>query len=192
MGKRRKHQMGKGKSISSGGTNRSAVAGLIGQVIGGAFILFALILFAIGIDQLDTAYTAAGSYTEQVGLQDIMGVWGMILFLVFVGCGITVIAGSSVYNFVKTISGGWMQAFLSFAMGVVGLVIALILNTLVQGQLHTAYVAANATANKASFSGMLDIMTVFGMLIFLVLIGSGVSGIVAAGWGAVRNVRAGI
>ena len=154
--------------------------------------MFALILFAIGIDQLDTAYTAAAAYTEQVGLTDIMGIWGMILFLVFVGAGISVIAGGAVFNFVKTIRGGWMEAFMSFAMGAVGLIIALILNTISQAQLHTAYVAANATTNLASFSGMLSIMTIFGMLIFLTLIGSGVSGVVAAGWGAVRQVRGGI
>src|SRR4030042_1385475 len=136
-------------SSGGGGGHRSAVAGLVSQVIGGAFIMFALILFGIGIGQLDTAYTAAGTYTEQVGLTDIMGVWGMIIFLVFVGAGLTVVAGGAVYNFVKTIKGGWMEAFLSFAMGAVGLVIALILNTITQGSLHDAYVTANAPTNIA-------------------------------------------
>jgi len=188
--------MAKGKRRFGGGGGmmggkKSAVMGLVAQVIGAVFLVFALILFTIGIGQLDTAYTAASSYTEQVGLVDIMGIWGMILFLVFVGAGLTVIAGGAVYNFITTIRGGWMEAFMSFAMGAVGLVIALILNTITQSQLNAAYVAANASTNIASFSGMLDIMGVFGMLIFLTLVGSGISGVVASGWGAVTNLRKG-
>ena len=181
----------KNRGGGGGGSPKTSVTGMVSQVIGGAFILFALVLFGIGIDQLDTAYTAAATYTEQVGLTDIMGIWGMILFLVFVGAGITVIAGGAAYSFMKTIRGGWMDAFMSFAMGAVGLIIALILNTITQAQLHSAYVTANATTNLTSFAGMLSIMTIFGMLIFLTLIGSGVSGVVAAGWGAVRQIRGG-
>ncbi len=88
-----------------------------------------------------------------------------------------------------------MDAFLSFAMGAVSLVIALIVNTLVQAQLHTTYTTAanvSETVNIASFPGLLSIMSIFGMLIFLTLIGSGISAIVAAGWGAVKQVKGGM
>lgn len=183
--------MAKGKGGGGKGGINMHVMYLIGQVIGVAFFIFAMILFGIGIDQLDTAYTAAGTYTEQVGLQDIMGIWGMILFLVFTGAGITVIAGTAVLNFMKTIRGTWMDAFMSFAMASVALVVSLILNTLAQSQLHAAYVTANATTNIAAFAGLLSIMGVFGMLVFLTLMGSGISGIVASGWGIVNNVKKG-
>ena len=190
---RRRWNIGK-KTNGGGGQSamgKSAVVGLMSQVIGGAFILFALILFGIAINQLDTSYTSAATYLGQVGLTDIMGMFGMVIFLVFIGAGISVVAGGAVYNFSQTIHGGWMQAFLSFAMGAVGLVIALILNTISQTQLQAAGVTINGTTNIANFSGLYDVWTIFGMLIFLVLIGSGISGVVAAGVGAIRNIRGG-
>lgn len=190
MGRRKSRRMGGG----GGGMMRSPVVGLISQVIGGAFVLFALILFGIALSQLDTAYTNAATYTEQVGLTDIMGIWGMITFLIFVGGGLAVVAGGAVMNFIKTIRGGWIDAFMSFAMGAVSLVIAYILNTIIQAQLHTQYTTAgnvSEIANYASFSGLLDIMTIFGMIIFLTLAGSGVSAVIAAAWGAVKQVRSG-
>lgn len=185
---RRKHTMGKTMKTSS---RAGAVVGLVSQVIGGAFLLLALILFGIAIGQLDTAYTSAATY-DQVGLTDIMGIWGMLLWLVFVGVGIGVIAGGSIYNWIKTMGGGWMEAFMSFAYGAVALVIALILNTVVQAQVNTAQVAINATTNIANFPGLYNISRIFGMLIFLTLVGSGVSGIVAAGWSATKAIRGGI
>lgn len=183
---RRKRNYGSG-----GGGKKTAIVGLVSQVIGGAFLLLALILFGIGIGQLDTAYTSAATY-DQVGLTDIMGIFGMILFLVFVGVGLSVIAGGAIYNWARTVRGSWMEAFMSFAMGAVSLVIALILNTVIQGQMNTAQVAINATTNIANFPGLYSISRIFGMLIFLTLVGSGVSAIVASVVGVTKAIRGGI
>lgn len=186
-----RRRRGKSPSRMPQGRSRGAVVGMISQVIGGAFLLLALILFGIGLSQLDTAYTSAKAY-DAVGLTDIMGIFGMLLFLTFIGTGLTVLAGGAVYNWMTTVRGSWMESFMSFAYGAVALVIALILNTVVQGQLNTAQVAINAATNIASFPGLYNISRIFGMLVFLSLVGTGIAAIVASGVAAVRTIRGGI
>ena len=183
--RRRKSSGGGGGGGMSGGA-----APLIANIFGAVMMLIALILFGVAIDSLDTAYTAAGTYTEQVGLTDVMGIFGLVVFLVIVGVGIAALGAGSVMSWKRAQSGGWMGVFMAFVMGVVGLVIALLLNTIIQGQLHTAYLAANATANVASFVGLLDVMTIWGMIIFISLISSGIVGIVGAGVGGYKNLKA--
>jgi len=89
------------------------------------------------------------------------------------------------------VRGSWIQVFLAFAMGAVALIIAFILNTVIQAQLNTAQVAINATTNIASFAGLYDISRIFGMLIFLTLVGSGIASITGSVVGAYKQIRAG-
>jgi len=180
------------KGGGGGGGQSSIAAPLIASVFGGVSMLAALIMFAIGIGQLDTAYTAAATYTEQVGLTDIMGVFGMVIFLLFIGVGLAGLTAGGYMGYKRSAGGGWNEIFMGIVMGTVALVIALILNTIVQGQLNTAYVAANATVNLASFPGMLDIMTVFGMVIFISFIGSGAAAVIGSGVGAYKKLKGGM
>lgn len=174
-----------------GGTKSSLITGVIGQVIGGALMLFALILFGIGVAQLDTAYTSASTY-DQVGLTSIMGIFGMVIFLVFVGAGVAVLGGTAVYTYMQAKGGRWMDAFLGFAFATVGLVIALILNTILQTQLNTAQVAINALTNIANLPGLYSISRIFGIIIFLSLLAPGISGIAGAVQGSIGRIKAGM
>jgi len=184
----------KRKSGGGGGEGMTGVAApLIANIFGAVMMLIALILFGIGLSSLDTAYTAAATYTEQVGLTDIMGIFALVIFLVVMGVGIAALGAGSVMSWRRAQSGGWMGVFMAFVMGVVGLVIALLLNTIIQGQLHTVYTTAanaSATVNIAQFAGLLDVMTIWGMIIFISLIASGITGIVGAGVGGYKTLRA--
>ena len=189
MAKFKKRNKGGGGG-DGGGMSGSNMVGILSQVIGGALMLFALILFQIAIGQLDTAYTDASTY-DQVGLTDVMGIFGMVVFLVLIGSGIAVIAGGAAVGVIRAIRGNWIQVFLAFAMGAVALIIAFILNTIIQAQLNTAQVAINATTNIANFPGLYDISRIFGMLIFLVLVGSGIASITGSLVGAFKQIRSG-
>ncbi len=182
MGKRH-HSGGGGKGVMGG-----SMAGFMVTILGGVAMLIALIMFGIGIGQLDAAYTSAATYTEQVGLTSIMGIWAMVIFLILIAAGLAALGVGSYMQIKKATTGGWMDVFLVFIMGSVGLIIALILNTIIQGQLHTAYVTANATVNKASFPGMLSIITVFGMVIFLSLMGAGIAQISGSFYGTYKHL----
>lgn len=187
--------MGRRRSRRSGGGSRGGIknfAGLLGTVFGSIALLICLIGFGIAIDQLDTAYTSASAYADQVGLTEVMGIWGMILFVIFMAVGLSAIAGGAVYQWFKVTKGGWMDIFLGIVQGVVSIVIALILNTLIQAELHTAQVTVNATTNVASFSGLVSIMTLWGMVIFITLISAGVSALIAAGVGGFRQMKGAI
>ena len=191
---RRRIHRGKKSGGGDGGGKGSIgnLTGLIGTIFGAVALLIALITFGIAIGQLDAAYTAAATYEDQVGLTDVMGIWGMVLFIIFMAVGLGSIAGSAAMQWVKIARGGWMEVFMGVIMGTVGVVVALILNTLILAQLHTAQVTVNATTNVASFSGLVSIMTIWGMVIFLVLISAGVSSLVAAGFGTYKKLRGGI
>src|SRR4030043_163832 len=84
-------------------------------------------------------------------------------------------------------SGQWM-GFMAIIMGIVALIITLILNGIAQTTLHTAYLAANATVNKAHFTGLLDIMGIWGMVIFVSLMAAGIAQIAAAAYGSYKHL----
>lgn len=181
------------RSSNGGGGGSSSVmasrwSGFLAIVMGAVALLICLIGFNIGIGSLDTAYTAAAAYTEQVGLTDVMGIWGLVIFIIFMAAGIAALTGGSVIQWKKATTGGWMDVFMVAIMGTVTLVISLILNGTIQTALHTAYVTANATVNKASFTGLLDIMKIWGMVIFLALMGAGVSQLAAAAYGTYKHL----
>lgn len=178
--------MKKGKG---GFTKTSNFVGILGLIFGCVALFICLISFDIAIGQLDTSYTTGASYSDQVGLDEVMGVWGMILFLVFMSVGLAAIAGGAVYQVMRTVRGGWLEVFMGVVMGAVAIVIALIMNDLIITQLHTSQVTVNATTNVASFSGLVSMQTIFGMIIFITVISSGISSLVASGVGAYKNIK---
>lgn len=186
MGFRKKKHSGGGGGGRGGGSGQWM--GFMAIIMGIVALIICLIMFTIGIGALDDAYTAAATYTEQVGLTDVMGLWGMVIFLVFVAAGIAALTGGAVIQWKKGANGSWMDVFMVAIMGGVTLVIALILNGIAQSQLHTAYVAANDTVNKAAFTGLLSIMTIWGMVIFICLMGAGISQIAAAAYGSYKHL----
>jgi len=176
------------KNNGGGGGKSNQWMGFLAIVMGTVAMLVCLIMFNIGIGSLDDAYTAAAAYTEQVGLTDVMGIWGLVIFIVFVAAGIAAMTGGAVIQWKKASGGGWMDVFMVAIMGGVTLVIALLMNGTIQGSLHTAYVTANATVNKAAFSGLLEVMTIWGMVIFLALMGSGISQLAGAAYGSYKHL----
>jgi hypothetical protein len=179
----------KKKAGSSGGSrNGSQWMGFLTIVFGTVAMLVNMIMFTIAIGQLDTAYTAAATYTEQIGLTDVMGIWAMVIFIIFAVAGIAALTGGSIMQWRKAVGGGWMDVFLVAIMGGVTLVIALIMNGTIQSSLHTAWSTANATTNIASFSGLLDIMEIWGMVFFLALMATGISQIAGAAYGSYKHL----
>jgi hypothetical protein len=170
----------------SGGMGR--FSGFLSIIMGTVSLLVCLIMFGISLSSLDTAYTAAATYTEQVGLTSVMGIWALVIFIIFMAAGLAALTGGSIVNWKKSTSGSWMDVFMVAIMGAVTLVISLLMNTTIQAQLHTAYVAANATVNKAQFAGLLNVMTIFGMVIFLSLMGAGISQIAGAAYGSYKHL----
>lgn len=171
-----------------GGSGVGKWMGFISIVMGVVALIVCLIMFNIGIGALDDAYTAAATYTEQVGLTDVMGIWGLVIFIVFMSAGIAALTGGSIIQWRKATTGGWMDVFLVAIMGGVTLVICLLLNGTIQSTLHDAYVTANATVNKAQFVGLLDIMTIWGMVIFLGLMAAGISQLAGAAYGTYKHL----
>ena len=171
--------------------SQSQWLGFMAIIFGAVALLIDLIMFGIALDALDTAYTAAATYTEQVGLTEVMGIWPLVLFIIFMSAGLAALTGGALIQVRKATTGGWMDVFLVAIMGAVTLVISLLLNTVIQAQLATAYDdAANVTTtvNIASFAGLLDIMTIFGMVIFLSLMASGIAQIAGAAYGSYKHL----
>lgn len=189
MGKRRRRSRGGGGGGGSGIMGR--LSGGIAIVMGTVALLIALIMYYITLDNLDAAYTSAATYTEQVGLQEVMGIWPLVLFLIFMSVGLAAIGMGAYVQAKRALSGQWMDIFLGVVMGTVAVVIATIMNTTIQSQLHTIYLdASNVSkiANIANFAGLLDTMTVFGMVIFVMLMGAGIAQLVAGGVGGFRKL----
>lgn len=190
MSRFRRKKFGRGGG-GSGFTGGKSWFGFVAIVLGCVSAIVAFLMFGIAIDQLDDAYTAVAGYTEAVGLQSVMGMWGMVLFLVFALIGLAGIVGGAVSNTLSGLKGNWMGIMMGIIMGGVTIAIAVIMNGLIQSQLHAAWVTANATVNKASFVGMLDIMGIFGMVYFISLMIAGVAPIVGGIVGGYRKVRGG-
>lgn len=183
---------GKGKRkfrAASGGMGAGGPWGGTTLIIFGAVgMLVALIMFVIAIGQLDTAITAAKTYTYMTSLDDIMGIFGLVTFLAFMLLGIGGISGGAYLNIKSRLGGGWMDLLMLAVMGGITIVISLIMNGIILAQLDTAYGTANVTTNVADFVGLLDVMAVFGMVIFLVLMAGGLSQVGGAGFGAYKRV----
>lgn len=186
MGRRKRRNSNRG-----GGGRGNQWIGFIAIVFGTVAMLICLIMFSIGLDTLDTAYTSAATYTEQVGLTSVMGIWPLILFIIFMAAGLGAMGAGAYVNVRKALGGGWMDVFMVVIMGTVSLIIALLMNTTIQSQLHTAYAdAANTskTVNIASFAGLLSVMTIWGMVVFLSLMATGLSQLAAAAYGSYKHL----
>jgi hypothetical protein len=174
-----------------GGLSNNRWIGPISIVFGSICLLVSLISFNIAIGQLDDAVTAAATYTEQVGVVDIMGVSGLIFWIVFVGAGLVAVGVGGVAQFMQVKGGGWMDIFMSVIMGAVSIVMVLVLYNLTQTFLHTAYTTVNATVNKLKFAGLLDIIGIFGIVTWSIMVLSSVSGVFGAVFGIVQKFKGG-
>jgi len=163
--------------------------GFVAVIMGCVAAIVSFIMFGIAIGQLDTAYTAAGTFSEQTGLTSVMGMWGMVLFVVFALVGLAGIVTGGVTNTLNAKNGNWMAIMMGIIMGGITIAIAVIMNGVIQTQLHAAYVTANATVNKAQFVGMLSVMGIFGMVYFISLMLAGIAPIGGAIWGGVNKIR---
>lgn len=160
-------------------------------VMGTVALLVTLIMYGIALDTLDTAYTSASAYTEQTGLTSVMGIWPLVLFVIFMAVGLAAISAGSYLGSKRAITGSWMDVFLGVIMGSITIVIALLMNTTIQSTLHGVYTNAQCTtttANIANFSGLLNVMGIWGMVIFLVLMAAGIAQIAAAGYGSYKHL----
>ena len=97
--------------------------GFLVTIFAAIAMLIDLIIFSIALDSLDTAYTAAATYTEQVGLTSVMGIWPLVLFVIFMAAGLAALAGGAIIQARRAITGGWMDVFLTAVMGGVALII---------------------------------------------------------------------
>lgn len=83
------------------------MSGPFGLIVGGAVsILIAIIVFGVVVGQLDTAMTTANSTVNTMtGLYDIMGIWGIVLWVGFMAAGMSMI-GAGIYTSVQGIRRG--------------------------------------------------------------------------------------
>lgn len=183
MARFRKMKGGGGKG------NVSSWGGTMLIIFGSIALLVALIMFGVALTQLDTALTTAKAYTDMTALDDVMGIFGLVLFLSFIVLGIGAIGGGAYINIKSRMGGSWMDLLMLAIMGGITIVIALIMNTISLAQLHTTMVAINATANLADFAGLYEVSQVMGIVIFLSLMAGGLSQIGGAGVGAYKRVK---
>ncbi len=182
MARFRRNKGGGGKGGSSWGGTMLIIFGCIA-------LLVALIMFGVALTQLDTALTTAKTYTDMTALDDVMGIFGLVLFLAFIVLGIGAIGGGAYINIKSRMGGSWMDLVMLAIMGGVTIVISLIMNGIALTQLHTTMVAINATANKANFAGLYQVSQVMGIVIFLTLMAGGLSQVGGAGFGAYKRVK---
>lgn len=83
------------------------MTGPFGLIVAGAVsILIAIIVFGVVVGQLDTAMTTANAtVNEMTGLYDIMGIWGIVLWVGFMAAGMSMI-GAGIYTSVRGVRGG--------------------------------------------------------------------------------------
>jgi len=179
-------------SIGKGGSGfAGAISGPFGGslmiIMGVVALLACLISYTIVIGQLDSSYTSAATYTEQKGLVESIGMMPMIFFIAFMALGMGGVVGGTVMNIRQTQGGSW-AGILSGILGAVTIVIILVLNDLIQAQLHTAYTTTNATTNIAHFSGVLGIIGIWGMVILWSLVGSSLAQFGFAGFGTYKKM----
>jgi hypothetical protein len=76
------------------------------MMLGMVLLIVALVLNGIAIGQLDSAMTTANSTVNDMpGLYDIMGIFGLPIFITLVSVGLAAIGGGA-YGAYKTYSGG--------------------------------------------------------------------------------------
>ena len=186
--------MAKGKRKGGGGGGAKShlgMAAFLGTIIAGIVVLVNLIVFGIALSGLDTAITNATLYTEQVGVPQVLGTLGMVVFFVFMAAGIAVLAASSAVATIKAAAGGLMDILMGAITGGISIVVAFIVYSLAQSQLHTVYLAANATVNKAQLGGLIAIIPIFGLVLAVLFVSAGIAPLVGAGVGGYKAVKSG-
>lgn len=69
-------------------------------ITGGISTLVAIVCYGLAITQLDTAMTTVNATTNTLtGTYDIMGVFGMVIFIAFMGAGLSMIVAAGVSGF---------------------------------------------------------------------------------------------
>lgn len=174
-----------------GGNKGMAMLSFFGTIIAGIVILVNLIVFGIALSSLDTAITTAGTYTEQVGVGQVLGSMGMVVFVVFMVAGIAVLSGAAFVATKKAMSGGLTDILMGAISGGISIVVAFIIYGLTQSQLHTAYLAANATVNKTQLAGLVTIIPIFGIVLAVLFVSAGIAPLVGAGVGGYKAVKSG-
>ena len=172
-----------------GAGSSSSWGGFVAFIMGTVSFLIALITFGIVLSNYDTAYTTASTYGWMVGLTSIMGVWPMVLLIVFMVAGLGGIGGGAYLNWKRGSSGSWNDIFMVFVMGAVSCVIAIIMFGIIETQLNTTAVAINATTNIASFTGLYSMITIWPMVVFVIMMAGAVSSIIAAGMGGWKQIK---
>ena len=76
-----------------------------------------------------------------------------------------------------------------FVMGAVSVVIAIIMFGIINTQMNTLAVAINATTNIASFTGLYNMITIWPLVVFVIMMAGAVSSLVAGGIGGYRRLR---
>lgn len=83
-----------------------------------------------------------------------------------------------------------MGVLVASMMGGVTILITLIVFGLIITQLQSAMVTVNATAAPTTrFPGLVNIMGIWGMVVFLSLMGSAMASLVGAGVGAYKKIK---
>lgn len=165
--------------------------GTLLTIFGTISMVICLVMFNIAIGALDDQLTTAATYTEMTSLTDVMGIFGMVIFILFMSLGLSSLVGGTYVNIKKALGGDWLSIAMSGISGGITIVIATVMNGIILAQLHTAYTTVNATVNKASLVGLLDIIGIWGIVIFVALMLSAGSQIVGSGVGAFKRVKAG-
>jgi len=176
-------------SRGGGGVASGKFNSIIATVFGCVMMMMCLIGFNIVIGQIDTAYTAAGSYTEQVGVQDIMGIFPLLIFVVMMGVSVAALGYGGYTGYKSGSAGDVMGMIMGVINGVISTIIAFIMFGIINTSLHASYVVANATTNVANFAGVLDIMGIWGIVILVTLAGSAIASFAGVGVGAFKKIK---
>ena len=172
-----------------GGGGGGPWGGFVAFIMGTVSFLIALITFGIVLSNYDTAYTTAATYGWMTGLTSIMGIWPMVLLIVFMVAGLGGIGGGAYLNWKRGTKGGWNDIFMVFIMGAVSCVIAIIMFGIIETQLNTTAVAIIGTTNISSFVGLYSMITIWPMVIFVIMMAGAVSSIIAAGMGGWKQIK---
>jgi len=113
--------------------------GLICLIAGITVILVCLVLFGISINALNSTYLLSLSYDEQVGLTDTISISGLILYIIFLSCGILTIGAGTFLNVKDLRDGDAVSKLLTFISGSVSIILALLMYSIILAQIHSLY-----------------------------------------------------